>query len=107
MELGLSDFEEAGCGPEDADDFVNIPRSVTGVGVAVFLYEIQKEGDDGTSIVTKASLRTTEAYDAAELCRSLGGGGHARAAGCTIPQRLGDASRQLLATIQECWFPAG
>ena len=32
----------------------------------------------------KISLRTTSEVDASEICRRFGGGGHPRAAGCTI-----------------------
>lgn len=99
--LSLDDFAAIDCGPEDAEDFVNLPRSIDGVDVAAFLYELVKDGGEP---VTKLSLRSSAPYDAAELCRSLGGGGHARAAGCTIPERLDAAMARFLTAVQKAWF---
>lgn len=104
--LAREDFLELGCGPEDAEDVVNIPRSVQGVQVSAFLYETEKR-DPATGTarpVTKVSLRTSPPYDGAALCGTFGGGGHHRAAGCTIEARLPEARRQLLARIHETWF---
>ena len=46
-----------------------------------FVRELQRELGDG---VWKFSLRTGERVNATEVCRLLGGGGHARAAGATL-----------------------
>jgi phosphoesterase RecJ-like protein len=100
VSLSREDFAELGCSGEDADEIVNIPRRVNGTGVAVFLYELK--GDNPRE--TKASLRTNEPFDAARLCRDLGGGGHARAAGCTLPMPLSEAREHILAVIHNAWF---
>ena len=96
--LSLEDYKELDCTPADAEDVVNLPRSLSGVDVAVFLYEIPDSQD------TKVSLRTTDNYDASAFCQTLGGGGHARAAGCALQARLPEASQIILEKIHTTWF---
>jgi phosphoesterase RecJ-like protein len=96
--LSKDDYTELGCTPADAEDVVNLPRSLTGVGIAVFLYEIPDSED------TKVSLRTTDDYDAAEFCQTLGGGGHARAAGCSVTAKLPEAADIIIEKIHARWF---
>ncbi len=63
---------------DDLDDFSSIPSQIEGVLVGITGYEMA----DGS---TKLSVRTTtDQINAATLCAVFGGGGHARAAGCTI-----------------------
>lgn len=104
--LTRADFDALACGPEDAEDFVNLPRGIDGVHVAGFLYEVIRDVDGTPTTATKVSLRTGEAYDAAALCRELGGGGHARAAGCTLASPLAPARERLLDTMHRNWFTA-
>jgi phosphoesterase RecJ-like protein len=103
------DFFDTGCGPEDAEDVVNIPRSLEGAQVAAFLYEMEQEARPGRpgGLVTKVSLRAAAPHDAAALCATLGGGGHQRAAGCTLAMRLPEARAHLLQRIHAMWFPGG
>ncbi len=61
---------------KDTGDIVNIPREVEGVDIAFSV----KEDSDGKF---KVSFRTKSA-DAAKLAAIFGGGGHKRAAGCTV-----------------------
>lgn len=64
----------------DSDDIgalANIPRQIEGVDVGICVKE-KKSG------VFKASMRTSSLVNAAEVCAELGGGGHARAAGCSF-----------------------
>jgi len=101
ISLSREDFADFGCTGEDAEEIVDIARRVIGAAVAVFLYELHGEKPRET----KASFRTNEPYDAARLCQTLGGGGHARAAGCTLPVPLAQAREQILAVIHNAWFP--
>ena len=103
VSLSMADFEKLGVGTEATEDVVNIPRSLAGARVAVFLYELR--GDDG-AVSTKVSLRTVEPYDAAEFCRERGGGGHQRAAGCTLNIPLAQAKPQVLNGMHASWFSA-
>ncbi len=96
--LSQEELSAFGCTSADTEDIVNIPRNIAGVSVALFLYEMPDKDE------TKVSLRTAEPYDAAELCRSLGGGGHARAAGCSLQGRLPTTRTKILEIIHNQWF---
>lgn len=64
----------------DSDDvgaLANIPRQIKGVDVGICLKE-KKPG------VFKASIRSSERIDSAEICALFGGGGHERSAGCSF-----------------------
>jgi len=82
------DFEETGGTKADVEDVIEIPRSLIGNRVAIFFY-----GNEEDSAETRVSVRTREPLDATELVRPFGGGGHARAAGCTIQEPLAQAKR--------------
>jgi len=88
--LTRSDFAEAGCGPEENNELIEIPRSVAGVNIAVLFYE----HDDHSGI--KASMRSSAPYDVGAVCRGLGGGGHPRAAGCTLSMGMEEAKSAVL-----------
>lgn len=62
---------------KDMDGIVNQLRVTAGVEVAVFMYEI------GT-LEHKVSLRSNGKVDVAKVATYFGGGGHVRAAGCTV-----------------------
>jgi phosphoesterase RecJ-like protein len=96
--LSREDYRELGCTPADAEDVVNLPRSLAGVKVAVFIYELLDSDE------TKISLRTSDPYDAAAFCRELGGGGHARAAGCSLTAPLKETCGKILEQMHDLWF---
>jgi bifunctional oligoribonuclease and PAP phosphatase NrnA len=72
-------YADCGAIREDAEGFINYPRALRAVKVAVFL----KETPDGGVTV---SLRAKGECDVAEVAAEFGGGGHRNAAGF----RLGD-----------------
>ena len=86
---GPSDLTALGCTLADTEDFVELPREIEGVEIAVFMYETAQE-------TTRVSMRTRGEHDAAALCAVFGGGGHMRAAGCTIGAKLDTAREQLV-----------
>ena len=49
---------------------------------------------------TRVSVRTTARADAVAITSAFGGGGHARAAGCTVAAPLDDAREQVLAEAE-------
>jgi len=84
--LGLSDA--------NLDALVDIPRSLSGVEVALCIRQPLPEGK------FRVSCRSNGSYDVAALCRKFDGGGHARAAGCTLTALdIGDAMRRILSAI--------
>jgi phosphoesterase RecJ-like protein len=78
----------------EAEDLVSYPRSLAGVKVAVLLRET------GPGQV-KASLRGKGEVPVNRIARRFGGGGHANAAGCTVPGTLEEATASLLAAVRE------
>jgi phosphoesterase RecJ-like protein len=70
-------LDRLGAVDEDSEGLVNIPRNVLGVEVGILFK--QKTVD-----IVKVSLRSAGKVDVSKLAQSFGGGGHVRAAGCTI-----------------------
>ena len=73
----------------NSDYYVSIPRKVAGVEIA-FLLKYQEEN------VTRVSLRSREYADVSQLAAHFGGGGHVRAAGCTISLPMEEAEAELV-----------
>lgn len=72
----------------DYDGIVENGRDVEGVEISIFL----RETDKGI----KASLRSKQYVNVSELCMIFGGGGHIRAAGCTVQGSIEQVKNQLL-----------
>ncbi|MBE0582829.1 MAG: bifunctional oligoribonuclease/PAP phosphatase NrnA [Desulfofustis sp.] len=68
---------ESGALEEHADGFVNYPRSIRGVEVALFFNQIEEDR-------FKISMRSRGTIDVGSLARQLGGGGHHNAAGAIL-----------------------
>lgn len=76
----------------DLDGIVNQLRNTKGVDCAIFLYE--------TDLMEyKVSLRSNELVDASVVASHFGGGGHARAAGCTMKGRMHEVINRLSCEI--------
>lgn len=83
-----------GAEPKDLDGIVNQLRNIEGIECAVFMYQ--------TDVLEyKVSLRTGESVNAAEVAACFGGGGHARAAGCTMQGTFHDCINNLSRHIAE------
>ncbi len=74
-------MEAVAAGPEDTDGFVNYPRSIRGVEVAIFFRQI-------APTAFKAGFRSKGRVDVGALARALGGGGHHNAAGAVVEGTL-------------------
>lgn len=81
--------KKAAAGENDMEGLAPIPRQIEGVWVGVTL----REKADGTY---KVSVRTGTHADASAICAVLGGGGHVRAAGCTLEGSDEQAAAQML-----------
>jgi phosphoesterase RecJ-like protein len=81
-------------GVDDADGFVNYARSIKGVEVGVLFRECP--GGE-----YKVSLRSKSYMDIGTVAMELGGGGHARAAGCTIRGTLEEVQSSVLGALNE------
>ena len=89
------DYEETGCTKSCTETFADIPRSVRGSVIAVFLYRLPNDPK------THVSIRARAPYSACALAQVFGGGGHEMAAGCTIPAAPSRAKELLLAVVDE------
>ncbi|MFI5272435.1 MAG: bifunctional oligoribonuclease/PAP phosphatase NrnA, partial [Ktedonobacterales bacterium] len=89
----LADLAAADATPDLDDGLSSYLLDVDGVGFAALL----KEQADGE---TKASIRSAAPYDAAAVARQFGGGGHVRAAGCTLRMDVDAAARALVPALE-------
>lgn len=94
VEVDAEMLRATGAADEDSEGLVNYPRSLAGVEVAALL-AATVPGE------VRVSLRSNRAVDVAALAARFGGGGHARAAGCTIEGDIESARRRLLAAVAE------
>lgn len=79
---------------KDLDGIVNQLQSVKGVDCAIFMYET------GT-LEYKVSMRSNGKVDVAAVAMKFGGGGHMRAAGCTMNGTYRDNINNLCKEIAE------
>ena len=70
-------MKKYGASKQDTEALAQIPRTIEGVMISAFL----KELDDGS---IRVSLRSLGDYNIEPVARMFGGGGHKKAAGCTI-----------------------
>ncbi|ANA40415.1 MULTISPECIES: DHH family phosphoesterase [Geobacter] len=84
----LDMYEKVGACAELTDGFVNYPRSIRGVEVAVFFREIQPQ-------LFKVGFRSKGKIDVASLAAAFGGGGHHNAAGCTLTGGLAEVRKRV------------
>lgn len=87
-------MKTAGANADDIDDISNIPSSIEGVFIGITIREMSCETD------CKISVRTSPPFDASEICKKFGGGGHKAAAGATVEKSAVDAKADLLAAVE-------
>lgn len=92
MTLTQQMFKHADAGVEVAEDFINYPRSIDGVEVAVLI----REKDDGEY---KISFRSKDYIDVAALAAKFDGGGHEHAAGCNLKGSLGEVKQTIIKAV--------
>ena len=91
--IPLSVEQELGLTEDDMENISGFPRTISGVKVAATLREI--------SGGCKLSVRAVPGYDAGKICATFGGGGHAGAAGASIPLSLEEATAQVQTAIDK------
>ena len=87
----MSSFEVT---KKDLDGIVSEMRLVEGVLAAIFIYETEPS-------VFKVSLRSNGDLDVSRAAVSFGGGGHIKAAGCTIQGELPEVRGLLLSELSK------
>lgn len=86
-------MEETGASAALTEDFVNFPRSLKGVEVALLFRELSPEK-------YRVSLRSRGSVDVARISEEFQGGGHPNAAGCTVEGRLPEAKARVLQRVR-------
>ncbi|PLX75512.1 MAG: DHH family phosphoesterase [Desulfuromonas sp.] len=84
----LEMYEQTGANGEHTDRFVNYPRSIRGVEVAIFFRQIDVEN-------FKVGFRSAGKIDVGALARELGGGGHHNAAGGMVKGTLAEVEAEV------------
>ena len=75
-EITETDLKDCGANRSEAEGIVNFLAGTHGTKLAAILYQ----SDDGWRV----SMRSLPPVDVARICAEFGGGGHPRAAGCTV-----------------------
>lgn len=86
--------EKAGASPEDLEGITSLPRQIEGVVLGITLRE-QRDGS------LRVSVRTHPPIDASEFCKTFGGGGHLRAAGCSVAGSIEEATQELIKKAEQ------
>lgn len=94
MPITQAMIAESGAAESDMEGLAPLPRQIEGVWVGVTM----REKEDGCF---KISVRTGNHADASAICKALDGGGHIRAAGCTVNAPLPEAIDIMVDTIKK------
>lgn len=90
--LDLQTMKFYGVTPKDMEGIVNQLRYTRGVDCAIFMYELEP-------MKYRVSMRSNGVVDCSIVCSFFAGGGHVRAAGCTIPGTFYDVVNNVTAQI--------
>lgn len=85
---------------EDLEGIVEQLRITEGVEVAIFVHELE-------TMKYKVSMRSNEIVDVSSIATTFGGGGHVRAAGCTMTGSYYDIINNVLMYIEKQLKDAG
>ena len=94
--ITLDDENQVHSETGDHEGIVNIGKCIEGVEVSVFIREL-KEGKGW-----RVSLRSNEYVNVSDVALLFGGGGHPRAAGCTIQGDLQHVKDKIMNEIRAC-----
>lgn len=92
--LKQKDLDFYGADSNDLDGIIDQLRITEGVECAVFIYEKEPH-------VYKVSMRSNDYVDVSKIASYFGGGGHVRAAGCTISGSAYDVLNNLSKHIEQ------
>ncbi len=87
-------YAACGADAELTDGFVNYPRSIRGVEVAIFFRQLETRK-------FKVGFRSKGKVNVAAFSAALGGGGHHNAAGCTVDGTLDEVKATVYRIVEE------
>lgn len=86
--ITIEDMEQTGAEPGDHEGLVEVGRDIENVEVSIFV----RETENGY----KASLRSNNYVNVSDVCIAFNGGGHIRAAGCTLYGTLEEVKDKMI-----------
>jgi phosphoesterase RecJ-like protein len=92
-------LREANAVMAESEGIIDTLNSIAGLELAILFKEVNDS-------LTKISVRSRGAVDAAAMCASFGGGGHIRAAGAEIERPMDEAVKMVLTTAKEAILAA-
>ena len=92
-------LREAAAVMAESEGIIDTLNSIAGLELAILFKEVNAE-------LTKISVRSRGAVDAAAMCAGFGGGGHIRAAGAEIQKPMEEAIRLVLTAAKEAILAA-
>jgi phosphoesterase RecJ-like protein len=93
MHLLQADLEGFSLDEINTNDFINYARDINGVEAAAFAKEIREDE-------YKVSFRSKNIIDVRIVCEKYGGGGHIRAAGCTIKGNINEVKDTVINELE-------
>ncbi len=87
-------LEETNGKMEETEGLIETLRNISGIEVAIFVKEIEMN-------LCKVSMRSKKYINVAEISKSFNGGGHARAAGCTIAKNYEETKKIMMDLVEE------
>jgi len=88
----LDMYAVTGANAELTDGFVNYPRSIKGVEVAIFFRQLEANR-------VKVGFRSKGKVNVAVFSAAMGGGGHHNAAGCTVDGTLDEVKARVYSLV--------
>lgn len=82
-------IRDEGARQDESDGFIQYPRMIDGVEVALFFKELESGS-------VRVGFRSKGKVDVSQLAQEFGGGGHPRAAGCTLDGPIADATTRVV-----------
>jgi len=86
-------LDEIGADLEDASGLVNYARDIQGIELGIVFTEVTEEE-------TRIGFRSNNYCSVNEIAALFGGGGHPRAAGCTINENINKAEKMILSKVK-------
>jgi len=92
--ISKRELHSSGSKPSDIDEQVSVPRSISGVKIALLFCELE-------SGKIRVNLRSEDRINILPLAQRFGGGGHAQAAGVMTGGKLDQVVQTVVAAAQE------
>ncbi len=96
LTITLEAMEASQANREDMEGIVNYARNIEGVEVGVLFKQVDSD-------IVKVSMRSNRTVDVAAIAKELGGGGHAKASGCTVKGSLEEVTQVVREKLNQAW----